>query len=217
MLQDIMLNKRTRREPGAGYIETPAGIFTPSGNWFHTSSEAIEQFVPGLLSKKPLGELIRDAEVWIRSADNLSIILLLVLLVTVELPVALAGTILFLPLWHIFKSGAWNRLLTVFLRFIDIEIVLLLIAVGPLSWLGMSGQYPALAAGLAGFIILKFGLYRRLVDYLYARSGAGRLPLNDRLLRMVLVKHALANGIQSMEVAAMDRAVKDFINKHSKQ
>lgn len=207
------MTEKRKRHPGAAYIETPVGIFTPSGNWFHTSGEAIEQFVPGLLDKKPLSELIRDAEVWVRSADNLSILLLLILLVTSGLIPAVTVVAIFLPLWHISKSGAFSRLLTVFLRLIDIEIVLLLLAVGPLSWLGMEGYYFELLAGLAGFIILKFGLYRRLVDYVYERINGGAIPLNDRLFRMVLMKHALAYDIRTDEVAEMDKSIRELINK----
>jgi hypothetical protein len=210
------MTEKRLRQPGAAFIETPVGIFTPAGNWFHTSTGAIEQFVPGLLEKKPLSELIRDAEVWIRSADNLSILLLLILLVTSGLITAVTVMAIFLPLWHITKSGAFSRLLTVFLRLIDIEIVLLLLAVGPLSWLGIAGNYYDLLAGLAGFIILKFGLYRRFIDYLHDMLNGGAIPLNDRLFRMVLVKHALANGIRTDEVAEMDKNIRDLINKRKK-
>ncbi|MFU8858812.1 MAG: hypothetical protein ACNA8K_00175 [Cyclonatronaceae bacterium] len=210
------MTEKKKRYPGAVYIETPVGIFTPAGNWFHTSGEAVEQFVPGLLNRKPLSELIRDAEVWIRSADNLSILLLLILLVTSGLVPAITVTAVFLPLWHIAKSGAFSRLITVFLRLIDIEIVLLLLAVGPLSWLGMEGFYYELLAGLAGFIILKFGLYRRFIDYLYELLNGGAIPLNDRLFRMVLVKHAMAFGIRTDEVAEMDKNIRELINKRKK-
>ncbi|MCA1803090.1 MAG: hypothetical protein LC662_11580 [Rhodothermaceae bacterium] len=210
------MTEKRLRQPGTAFIETPVGIFTPAGNWFHTSTSAIKQFVPGLLKKKPLNELIRDAEVWIRSADNLSILLLLILLVTSGLITAVTVVAIFLPLWHIAKSGAYSRLLTVFLRFIDIEIVLLLFAVGPLSWLGMDGHYYELFAGLAGFILLKFGLYRRFIDYLYNMLNGDAIPLNDRLFRMVLVKHALANGIRTDEVAEMDKSIRELINKRKK-
>jgi hypothetical protein len=205
--------KHSLRQPGASFIETPIGIFTPAGNWFHTSSEAIERFVPGLLQKNPLSELIRDAEVWIRSADNISILLLLSLLLTTNVLTTIVVLVIFLPLWHIGKSAAFSRLVTVFLRFIDIEIVLLLIAVAPLSWLGMTERYTELVTGLAGFIILKFGIYRKLVDFLYTRLRHSESPLNDRLFRMILIKHAMSYGIQSREVVEMDKTMRDFISK----
>lgn len=210
------MRKQSLRQPGAAFIETPIGIFTPAGNWFHTSTEAIERFVPGLLRKKPLNELIRDAEVWVRSADNISILLLLVLLLTTTLLTTITVLVIFLPLWHIAKSAAYSRLVTVFLRLIDIEIVLLLLAVGPLSWLGMTGQYPELLTGLAGFIILKFGLYRRLTDYFYTTFNGDAPPLNDKLFRMVLAKQALAHGIQTSEIGEMDKTMREFITKRNK-
>jgi hypothetical protein len=57
----------------ATFIETPKGIFTAAGNWFHTTAGKLNSYAPGLFEKHSIEKIINDAEVWIRSADSLSI------------------------------------------------------------------------------------------------------------------------------------------------
>ena len=75
------------RKAGAGkwqMMEMPDGITTSNGSWYHITSKQIEQYVPGLQKKVILERLIQQADAWVLSADALSLLLFLVLMVFVK-------------------------------------------------------------------------------------------------------------------------------------
>ncbi|MDG5765955.1 hypothetical protein QA596_00660 [Balneolales bacterium ANBcel1] len=197
----------------AHYIETPRGIFTSAGNWFHITKQALETYAPGLLKKQPLARLIKKAEIWIRSADNIGIILFMMLLYSQGPVVAAIATALFVPVWHVNKSSFLSLPLTSVLSIVDKELVVVLISIVVLSWMGITGQYLSVVVGIVFFCILKFGLFRWLVEWLYSKMKQGRLLLNDRVLKMIILKYAIREDIPVKEVDAMEKEILSLIRQ----
>ncbi|MFO8029056.1 MAG: hypothetical protein R6U28_04275 [Cyclonatronaceae bacterium] len=201
------------RQPDSHYIETPRGIFTSAGNWFHITSGALEKYAPGLLKIHSLEKMVKKAEVWIRSADNIGIILFMLLLYFQGLLPAFIITCFFVPVWHINKSSVISIPLTGVLTVIDKEIIVVLVALAVLSWMGITEQYLSVFLGIIVFCVLKFGWFRFLVEWLYGKLIQGTLLLNDRVLKMIILKYAIKEDIPVKEVGAMEKEILSLIRK----
>ncbi|TVQ70161.1 MAG: hypothetical protein EA363_08305 [Balneolaceae bacterium] len=201
------------RQPDSHFIETPRGIFTSAGNWFHITSEALEKYAPGLLEVHSLEKLIKQSEIWIRSADNIGIVLFMLLLYFSGLYPALIITLFFVPVWHINKSSVISIPLTSLLWVIDKEIVVVILSMLVLSWMGITGEYASVFLGILVFCVLKFGWFRFTVEWLYGKMIRGTLLLNDRVLKMIILKHAIREDIPVKEVDAMEKEILTLIGK----
>ncbi len=201
------------RHPDSHFIETPRGIFTSAGNWFHITTEALEKYAPGLLEKQSLDKLIKKSEVWIRSADNIGITLFMLILYFQGLLPALFVTLFFVPVWHINKSSAISLWLTGVLTVLDKEIIVVLISILVLSWMGITEQYLSVFIGILFFCVLKFGWFRAFVEWLYEKLFKGTLLLNDRVLKMMILKYAMKENISVKEVDAMENEILSLISK----
>jgi hypothetical protein len=102
---------------------------------------------------------------------------------------------------------------------LDIAVVQGLFYVFVLSALAAQGRYTALAVGLVGFVLLRWGLIERalqplvqpLVDALYA------LPLPDQILRAFIVRMALNRRLSLPQLDAMQQDILDTWNYRNDQ
>lgn len=187
------------------FMETRLGIVTRSGEWFHTTSGHIRQFVPGLLKKVPLDVLIKDARAWVRSADSLSLTLLLGMLFYINPWLAALATVAFHWLWYNYKSAIANRWFGTLFSLMNTDGYQLLIALVVLSLFGMWGNYLALGMGIAFFFVFRLGLLNKLWNKLTAKRS---LTLNDRMLKMLIVKYAMYEDVAPKTVQDMEEQFK---------
>lgn len=191
------------------FLETQMGIVTQSGNWFHTTSEHLESFAPGLLEKVPLKKLIQNAEAWIKSADSLALILLYALLIWSNPWLAAAIALLFHWLWYHYKSGFVIRGVAPFLRFINSDGFLFVIAFISLSYLGFQQAYLATGIGIVYFFMLKPGFLCKGWDKLN-KTGADELTPNDKVLKMIIIKQAMRHNSAPADVQKMEERLKEL-------
>ncbi|MDZ7715825.1 MAG: hypothetical protein U5J95_06385 [Balneolaceae bacterium] len=197
------MEKYTPRGNKELFLETKLGIVTRTGQWFHTTQEAIEEFAPGLLQEYDISTLIKDALAWVRSADSLSLTLLMILLFLVNPWLAALATLSFHWIWYNFKSSLVNRFFGKLFSYMNKDAYLLVIAFTGLSMMGIQEQYLALGIGVIFFFLLKIGLLNMLWDRLSATNNQ-RLSLNDRVLKMVIIKYAIYEGIAPPSVQTME-------------
>lgn len=197
------------------YVETPAGFFTLGGNWFHTTKKKINQYAPGLTESYSIERLLKDAEIWVRSADSVTLILFMAFAYETNAYIAAIFALVFLPFWHFNKSAFVSYGMTSILKVLDIEFVLLLISVAALSVMGMNGAYVQLGLGFVFFFILKFGWYRKAVNKWY-ESRAKTVGLNDRVLKMIILKYALREGITPDEINKWESDISDLMAKRKR-
>lgn len=186
------------------FVETQLGIVTRTGHWFHTTAEQIEEYAPGLLDKYSLGRLIEDAHAWVRSADSLALTLLFVLLFTIDPIFAGIITITFHWLWYNFKSSFVNWYLGKLFSYMNTDAYLMIISMIALSYFGIQGEYLALGIGLVFFFLLKLGLLNWLWNRLADTTRGGKLTLNDRVLKMIIVKYAMHEDLAPAAVQKME-------------
>ncbi len=196
------------------FIETKMGVVTQKGEWFHTTTEQISEFAPGLLEKISFSSLIKEAQAWVESASGLSLILLYVLLFFINPWLTAIITLLFHWLWYHNKSAfVVNKLYKIFIV-TNSTIFLFILALVCLSILGMQQQYIALTTGLLFFVLMKPGLIRKLWDRFSVTYSNVELSLNDRVLKMIIVKHAMYEADSSpQELANMEERFATFVMK----
>lgn len=183
------------------FMETKLGIVTRSGEWFHTTTESIREFVPGLLKKVPLDVLIKDARAWVRSADSLALTMLLGLLLYVNPWLAALATIAFHWVWYNYKSAVANRWFGKIFYLLNTDAYQVVIALIVLSLFGMWGNYLALSIGIAFFFVFRLGLLNKLWNRLTVTKS---LTLNDRMLKMLIVKYAMHENVAPSTVEQME-------------
>lgn len=207
-----------RRSHSENILETPVSTVTSGGHWFHATRETINDYVPGLLDKYKFEALIKKAVTWIESADSLSLILYFVLAFLVNPWIAAAIAFGFHAIWYHKKSAFVNIVMTPLLSFFNYDIFQLLLAALVLSYMGMSGMYTAVVLGIVFFFLFKVGLLRMGWNKLAEkRSDKEKLPLNDRVLKMVLIKYSIYQNIPPKEVEKLDKHVQDAVLEFNKK
>lgn len=195
----------------AHLFESGFSTVTSGGHWFHATRERVEAFAPGLLKHRSYEKLIEEAVIWVESTDSLAMLLFLGLAFLLPGWWAISLTLLFYLLWYLGKSAWVNRWMTRPLSWLGSDLLQLVAAALALSFLGMDGRYVAVVGGIVFFFLFKVGLLRMALARWELRRYRNGLTRNDRVLKMVLLRRALANGIVTGEVARLEEGIKEGI------
>jgi len=202
-----------KRKHKINILESPVSTISSSGHWFFATRDTVEEYVPGLLEEYSFESLIRKAITWINSADSLGMILYFILAYLVTPWTAAVLTLLFHGWWYYSKSAFVSLSLTPVLSFLNHEFVQLLIAGVVLSFMGINGMYLALGFGVVFFFLFKLGLLRRLWDMFDKKKKSDRLPLNDRVLKMILVRLSMKEDIAPGDIQKLENHVQEAVIK----
>lgn len=203
-------------------LESPISTISSAGHWFFATRDSIEEYVPGILKKISFESLIRKAITWVDSADSISMLMFLGMAFLINPWIAAAITLLFHYFWYFNKSAFVNLTFTPLFIFLNNEILQLIAAGVALSFLGINGMYAALGIGIIFFFLFKIGLLRRLWDKIDRRrtKNGKNLPLNDRVLKMLIIRYSIYEDIAPSEVRKLEnhvqQAVIDFNQKKKK-
>ncbi len=198
-------------------LETPFSTVTSSGHWFHATRDTVNEYVPGLLKIYSFEELIKKAVTWIDSADSLAMILYFILAYTTPVWFAAIASLVFHYWWYHQKSAFVNLYFTKIISLLNKDFIQLLVAAVALSFMGITGMYTAVTIGIIYFFLFKIGLLRKLWDKLDSNKKGDNLPLNDRVLKMVLVKHSIYEDIPPPEVKKLDEHVQQAVIEFNKK
>lgn len=185
----------SRRE--ATFVDTPNGIFTASGVWFNTTREALEAYAGPVLERESLPRLLSRAEVWLRSAQVVTLWALPVfLLLSPPLAAALSALTLYVG-WRSLGPSFASEWAVKGLRLLDVVFVQGLYYVFMLSLLAARGQMTALWIGVGGFILLRWGLLARFSQPVVGRIWRSlyALPVPDQVLRAFIIRTALKHRL----------------------
>lgn len=197
------------------YLETQLGIVTRTGDWFHTTTDQIKEFVPGLLEERSLDKLVEEAIAWVRSADSLALTILLILLLVVHPILAAAIAMAFHFFWYRSKSAFVTVYLGKVLKLMNTDGYLLIISLVIISALGMNGNYLAAGVGLVFFFLMKLGLMKRLWDKI-DQGAEKKLTLNDRVFKMILVKYGMHYDVAPPEIEQMENKFVELATSRKK-
>lgn len=207
----------TRQSHSIHILETPYSTVTSGGHWFHATRETVRDYVPGLLKKYSFEELIAKSVVWIDSADSLALILYFLLAYITDVWIAAIGAFFFHYVWYHQKSAFVNIVFTPILSLFNKDFFQLLLAAVVLSFMGITGMYLALVIGIIYFFLFKIGLLRRLWDWVGTRKSNQKIPLNDRVLKMVLIRYSLYENMPPAEIKKLDEQVQKAVLERNKK
>jgi hypothetical protein len=194
-------------ESGVDYVELPTGIFTADGVWFHTRESLLEEFAPGVLEHRSLRMLLADATVWLYLPVTISAWLLPIYLVWTEPgTAAVAGIVTWIFLavlapFVVFPSAVG------LVRRLSHPVGQGLFYVVMLSYFAAGDELAAVGVGIAGFVLLRWGLVDRLLMPVvrFLPTPGPDLPRSDHVLRNLIVRTALRHGIELAETDRMEQ------------
>jgi hypothetical protein len=202
-------------------LESKVATVTSGGHWFNITRKAVDEFVPGLLKKQDYEKLVLTAVTWIESADSLALILFFILVFLTPYWFAAGVSLVFYFLWFYFKSAFVNITMTPVLKFLNHDALQIGVAAVALSMLGIEGLYAGLMIGIVYFFLFKVGLMRLLLDRIEVKRERVGLQLNDRVLKMVLIRYSIYEDVTPPEVNDMEEYLKEsflkFKMKNSKK
>lgn len=205
--------KRIIPDPGLHVVETPTGLFSASGFWFRTSFRSIDDLAPGLREKIDLHQTVKDTEVWIRSFESVGLWSFLIMLVfNGAYPSALVASVLSL-IWYFWRSALIHPSATAVLKPFTIDGPVLVFTLFVISYVGNTGRTLDAILGLAFFFVFRFGWLRLLLDRWHDATRA--LTMNDRILRMMLIRLAMRHDIPVTSVQTMQADLLDAFRKSS--
>ncbi len=205
----------SKKSHSINVLETPFSTVTSGGHWFHATRDTIEEYVPGLMKRYPFEDLITKAVAWIDSADSLALILYFLLAFVTETWIAAVVAFLFHYWWYHKKSAFVNIVFLPVVRVVNHELFQILLAAFVLSYMGITGMYLAVTIGIIYFFLFKVGLLRRLWDKLDSSEKREKLPLNDRVLKMVLVRYAVYEDMPPVEIEKLDREIRQAVVEYN--
>jgi hypothetical protein len=184
----------------------PTGIFTAAGTWFHVSVSDLEAYAGPLLDRVTIDRVLEGAESVLRAPQTLALwMLLVVLLVATPTEAAIAALVVLLG-WSVVGPGLVLPGMLPVLRVLETVWLQGGAFVAGLSLLGTSGATSAVWVGLAGFILLRWGLLARLTEPVARRLRAWlyALPLEDQALRAVIIRYALRERVSLPQIDAIE-------------
>lgn len=190
-------------------------MFTASGTWFHVTRADLEDYAGEVLKRVELERLILDAESIVRAPQLVTLWTFLAMLVFASpLEAALSAVVVFLA-WSVVGPGFVTLPIVRLYRALDLVPLQALAYVSVLSVIANQGNLAGLVTGLAGFVLLRWGVVGRLLDPVAAvfRRSLYRLSVADQALRAVIVRHALATGAPLAELDDMERRMLDIARR----
>lgn len=201
------------RSTDSTMVETPQGILTASGVWFTTTRSALEEFAGGVFEHEPLEKLVRRSEVWLRSAETLAVWLLPIVMLPVRPAVAASAVAAVYVIWKVLSPSIVSRAAERVFASIEFDWLQGAYYVGILSYFAALEQYPAVAVGLIGFVVIRWRILARIVQPLVQRAHRSLygLPVPDQVLRAFLYRTAMAHHVPIPEIDRIERRIADVM------
>jgi hypothetical protein len=197
------------------YVDTPNGIFTEAGVWFQSSEAMITEYAAGVVAREPLPRLLRQAEVWTRSHQAFTLWALPLLLWLISpLPAMLSALTIYIG-WRVLAPGLVSRLAISVARILDFVWLQGLYYVFMLSFLSAQGAWIAVVIGVAGFVLIRWGVLER-ITYPAVRPmwrSLYAMPIPDQILRSVIIRAALKHRVSLPEIDRMERRIMNNLNR----
>lgn len=198
----------------ASYIDTAHGLFTASGRRFHVTEDALRDYAGEVLDAVSLERLLAWVDTWLRSPATVALWgLLAFLLVLPPLWAGLAAIALY-GTWAVLSPSVPSVALARAFGWMQHAVAQGLGYAAGLSVLAAQGQYAAVGAGLAAFVLVRWGVVAWALDGLVRplQRALYTLPLPDQVLRGFIHRIALS---RRLSVPQIDEMTKDVIDAYT--
>ena len=196
-------------------VEMPGGISTSNGNWYHTTRENIEAYVPGLLKEHSLEKIIRQADDWVQSSNGLSLFLYLLLAFIGLDPVLTFGiSLVFFLFWYVNTSAFVSVIFSPLVKLLNLDGFVYVVSTAVLIYLAWQEQFTALWLGIVLFFLFKVGLLNLILKLYSSKKESSKPQMNDRVLNMLLIRYGMKEGLMPEKVQEMQDNLIKTANYH---
>ncbi|MFB6098632.1 MAG: hypothetical protein ABEK84_05890 [Salinibacter sp.] len=184
------------------YVDTPYGILTEGGRWYHVTKQGVEDYAGAVLDHVSLEQLLRWADTWVDSAKAITLWALPVLLWGVPVGWAAAGALLLFVGWALVSPALPSLLAVRVVSVLDHVLAQSLYYVFAMSAFAAAERVGAVAVGLCGFILLRWGVLEWAAGYVVRplQRALYPLPVADQVLRGLIVRVALKHRLSLPQV-----------------
>lgn len=196
------------------YVDTPYGMVTASGRWYHIPEDDVRAYAGGVLEHVPLDRLIRWADAWLDSPRTVTLWLLPVLLWALPIGWALVAGVGLYGGWTLASPafpGPWTAWVVSGLQNVLVQGGYYALT---LSSFALGDQFAAVGVGLVAFVLFRWGIVdwgtglvlRPLVKWLYP------LPVSDQVLRALILRTAVYYRVSVSQVDDLTADIIDNLN-----
>jgi hypothetical protein len=198
------------------YIDTPYGLLTEGGRWYHVTEQEVEEYAGTVLDHVPLEQLLRWADTWIDSARTAVVWALPLLLWGVSVEWAVGGALTLFVAWALLSPALPSLLAVRAVSVLDHVLAQALYYVTPMSAFAAAERYGARGVGLLGFVLLRWGVLGWAFGYVVRplRRSIYPLPVSDQVLRGLIVRVALKHRLSLPQVDDITEDILDNLHSH---
>ncbi|WP_103028788.1 hypothetical protein [Salinibacter altiplanensis] len=198
------------------YIDTPYGLLTEGGRWYHVTEKDVEEYAGTVLDHVPLGQLLRWADTWIDSARTVVVWVLPLMLWGLSVEWAVGGAFVLFTAWASLSPALPSLLAVRAVSMLDHVLAQALYYVLAMSAVAAAETYGALGAGLLGFVLLRWGVLEWAIGHVVRplRQSLYPLPVADQVLRGLIVRVALKHRLSLPQVDDITKNILDNLDSH---
>lgn len=206
----------SERSSHAHYVDTPYGIMTAAGYWYHVTEGDLRDYAGEVFEYVSLDRLLQWADVWVGSATTVVLWALPLLLWGLPDGWAVACGVALYAGWAAASPALPSLLAVRVVSALDHVLAQALYYVGAMSALAAAEQYTAVAIGLSGFVLLRWGVVRWVFEYGLQplRRMMYPLPVADQVLRGLIVRVALKHRLSLPQVDAITQDILENWGSH---
>ena len=198
------------------YVDTPYGILTDGGRWYHVTEQEVEDYAGAVLDHVSLEQLLRWADTWVDSAKTVALWGLPLLLWGLPVGWAVGGTLGLFVGWALLSPSLPSLIAVRVVTVLDHVLTQALYYVLTMSIFAAGEMYVAVAVGLGGFVLFRWGILEWAAGYLLRplHRALYPLPVADQVLRGLIVRVALKHRLSLPQVDTITRDIIENLNDH---
>jgi hypothetical protein len=198
------------------YVDTPYGILTEGGRWYHVTEEDAQEYAGAVLEHVSLEQLLQWADTWVDSAKTVVLWGLPLLLWGLPVGWAVGGGLGLFVSWALLSPALPSLLAVRVVTGLDHVLAQALYYVVTMSAFAAADMYAAVGAGLVGFILLRWGVLEWAVGYVLhpLRRRLYPLPVADQVLRGLIVRVALKHRLALPQVDDITQDILANLHDH---
>jgi hypothetical protein len=198
------------------YVDTPYGILTEGGRWYHVTEQDVENYAGAVLDHVSLEQLLRWADTWMESAKTVVLWGLPPLLWGLPAGWAAGGALGLFVVWALLSPALPSLPAVRVVSGLNHVLAQALYYAVAMSALAAAGMYTAVGVGLAGFVLLRWGVLGWAAGYVVRplQRTLYPLPVADQVLRGLIVRVALKHRLSLPHVDDITRDILANLHDH---
>lgn len=198
------------------YVDTPYGILTEGGRWYHVTEQNVENYAGAVLNHVSLEQLLRWADTWVDSAKTVALWGLPPLLWGLPVGWAVGGALGLFVGWALLSPALPSLIAVRVVTLLDHVLGQSLYYVLTMSIFAAAEMYAAVGVGLGGFVLLRWGVLEWASGYLIRplRRALYPLPVADQVLRGLIVRVALKHRLSLPQVDDITEDILENLRSH---